>query len=77
MAKQLTEAVSAGFTQHGACLRLPLPPELPLLDLKSPTEFGQQPFFAMELIEHGLPLDRFADERKLDLRARLELFARV
>ncbi len=35
-----------------------------------------QPWFAMELVR-GVPLDRFARERGLDTRARLELLARV
>ncbi len=34
------------------------------------------PFFAMELVQ-GVPITRFADERRLDLRERLELVARV
>ena len=37
---------------------------------------GSQPFFAMELV-HGEPLTQYARERHLDLRARLELIARV
>jgi predicted Ser/Thr protein kinase len=37
---------------------------------------GGQPYFAMELIA-GVPLDRFARERALDARGRLELVARV
>jgi non-specific serine/threonine protein kinase/serine/threonine-protein kinase len=36
-----------------------------------------QPFFAMELIEDAKPLDRFAADRKLDTRQRLELLAKV
>lgn len=35
-----------------------------------------QPYFAMELV-HGLPLDRFAREKSLGVRERLELIARV
>jgi WD40 repeat protein/predicted Ser/Thr protein kinase len=35
-----------------------------------------RPYFAMELIA-GVPLDRYAREQALDLRGRLELFARV
>jgi WD40 repeat protein/predicted Ser/Thr protein kinase len=37
---------------------------------------GGQPYFAMELIA-GVPLDRYAGERALDVAARLELVARV
>src|SRR5262245_9105056 len=37
---------------------------------------GGQPYFAMELIA-GVPLDRYAGERALDVPARLELVARV
>ena len=40
------------------------------------TALGPQPFFAMELVE-GKPLTVYALERRLDLRQRLELFARV
>ncbi len=35
-----------------------------------------RPYFVMELVK-GVPITRFCDERKLPLRARLELFARV
>lgn len=35
-----------------------------------------RPWFAMELVE-GRPIDRYADEERLDLRRRLELLARV
>lgn len=39
--------------------------------------FGpEQPFFAMELIR-GLPITRYADERRLDARARIALMAEV
>ncbi len=39
--------------------------------------FGpEQPFFAMELIR-GMPITRYADERRLDARARLALLAEV
>lgn len=34
------------------------------------------PYFVMELID-GLPLDRYAEEQQLDLRARLQLFLKV
>jgi serine/threonine protein kinase len=34
------------------------------------------PFFAMELV-HGVPLDRFCDERRAGIRQRLALFAVV
>ncbi|HEX8876486.1 MAG TPA: serine/threonine-protein kinase [Phycisphaerales bacterium] len=37
---------------------------------------GPQPFFAMELVE-GKPLTIYALEERLDLRRRLELFARI
>lgn len=37
---------------------------------------SRQPFFAMELIR-GTPLNKHADRRDLDMRARLELMARV
>ncbi len=40
------------------------------------TGHGPQPFFAMELID-GLPLNEYAARERLDLGARLELFARV
>lgn len=40
------------------------------------TGFGPQPFFAMELIE-GAPLLEAAERRKLDLRARVRLLARI
>jgi eukaryotic-like serine/threonine-protein kinase len=36
------------------------------------TDFGVQPFFAMELIQ-GKPLVQYAEEHKLDVRQRLEL----
>src|SRR5262249_8750900 len=36
----------------------------------------QRPYFVMELV-NGLPLTRFCDEAKLDVRARLELFASI
>jgi non-specific serine/threonine protein kinase/serine/threonine-protein kinase len=38
--------------------------------------FGPQPYFAMEYIE-GRTLIEFAEERHLNLRARLELIAKV
>lgn len=38
---------------------------------------GTIPFFAMELIEGGLPLDRFAEAGHLSTRKRLELLAKV
>jgi serine/threonine-protein kinase len=34
------------------------------------------PYFVMEYVE-GVPIDRWCDERKLDMRARAELFAQV
>lgn len=34
------------------------------------------PYFTMEYVD-GVPLDRYADERRLDVRARLALFVRV
>ncbi|MDW8263106.1 MAG: serine/threonine-protein kinase, partial [Phycisphaerales bacterium] len=37
---------------------------------------GPQPYFAMELV-HGPPLLKFAQERRLDVNARLELLARL
>ncbi len=37
---------------------------------------GAQPFFAMELI-NGVPLVKYAAEKELDTRERLELFARI
>ena len=37
---------------------------------------GPQPFFAMELVR-GRPLTDYATEKMLDIRSRLELFARV
>ncbi|MBL8767667.1 MAG: serine/threonine protein kinase [Planctomycetes bacterium] len=37
---------------------------------------GVQPFFAMEYVE-GRPLDEYATAQRLDVRARLDLFARV
>jgi eukaryotic-like serine/threonine-protein kinase len=40
------------------------------------TEFGPQPYFAMEFIR-GEPLDRYAESQGLDTRQRLELMARV
>src|SRR5262249_12207586 len=40
------------------------------------TDFGPQPYFAMELIQ-GLTLLDYAREHRLDLRARLELVARI
>jgi tetratricopeptide (TPR) repeat protein/predicted Ser/Thr protein kinase len=40
------------------------------------TPSGPQPFFVMELID-GRPLTQFADQRGLDLRARLELMVRI
>lgn len=40
------------------------------------TGFGPQPYFAMEYI-HGRPLMQDAAERSLDVRARLELVARI
>ena len=40
------------------------------------TGFGEQPFFAMELI-HGHPLTQYVDERKLGTLQRLELLANV
>jgi tetratricopeptide (TPR) repeat protein/tRNA A-37 threonylcarbamoyl transferase component Bud32 len=40
------------------------------------TEFGPQPYFAMEFIR-GEPLDRYAESHGLDTRQRLELMARV
>jgi tetratricopeptide (TPR) repeat protein/tRNA A-37 threonylcarbamoyl transferase component Bud32 len=40
------------------------------------TEFGPQPYFAMEFIR-GEPLDRYAESQGLDARQRLELMARV
>ncbi len=42
----------------------------------APTPHGEQPFFAMELVE-GLPLKRYVERAKLDVRARLELMAHV
>jgi len=39
-------------------------------------ELGGRPWFAMELVQ-GLPLTDFADEERLDLRARVELLVRV
>ncbi|MEZ4416115.1 MAG: serine/threonine-protein kinase [Gemmatimonadota bacterium] len=39
------------------------------------TEAGR-PFLVLEYVE-GLPIDRFCDERRLDLEARIELFFRV
>ena len=38
---------------------------------------GPQPYFAMELIEHGQPLTEYADGKHLNLRQRLELMAQV
>jgi eukaryotic-like serine/threonine-protein kinase len=38
--------------------------------------FGPQPYFAMEFIQ-GRPLVAYAKERRLDVRARLELMAKV
>ena len=40
------------------------------------TPHGEQPFFAMELVE-GLPLTGYADKHDLDTRQRLDLMARV
>ena len=40
------------------------------------TPRGPQPFFAMELVR-GDPLDRYARTNRLDLRARLELVAKI
>ena len=40
------------------------------------TEFGPQPYFAMEFIR-GQPLDRYAESQGLDTRQRLELMARI
>jgi eukaryotic-like serine/threonine-protein kinase len=40
------------------------------------TEYGQQPFFAMELVS-GAALGRYADEHGLSVPARLELVAKV
>jgi serine/threonine protein kinase/Flp pilus assembly protein TadD len=40
------------------------------------SEQGPQPYFVMELVR-GIPLDRHAAEKRLDLRGRLELMARV
>jgi tetratricopeptide (TPR) repeat protein/tRNA A-37 threonylcarbamoyl transferase component Bud32 len=40
------------------------------------TEFGSQPYFAMEFIR-GEPLDRYTESHGLDTRQRLELMARV
>jgi eukaryotic-like serine/threonine-protein kinase len=40
------------------------------------TGFGEQPFFAMELI-HGKPLVEYADQHKLNTRQRLELMIQV
>ena len=37
----------------------------------------ERPYFAMEYVEGGQPLDAYCDEHKLSLRARLELFATV
>jgi serine/threonine protein kinase/Flp pilus assembly protein TadD len=37
---------------------------------------GAQPFFAMELVR-GVPLNAYARDRKLDVRSRLELLAKV
>jgi tetratricopeptide (TPR) repeat protein/predicted Ser/Thr protein kinase len=41
-----------------------------------PTDFGEQPFFAMEFIQ-GRPLTEYADQVGLGTRRRLELMARV
>ncbi|MGD8413981.1 MAG: serine/threonine-protein kinase, partial [Candidatus Latescibacterota bacterium] len=41
------------------------------------TETGAVPYFAMEYIPNAKPITRFADDKKLDRRQRLELFARV
>jgi serine/threonine protein kinase/tetratricopeptide (TPR) repeat protein len=38
---------------------------------------GSQPFFAMELVESGIPLDRYATQHSLDPRQRLDLLARI
>jgi len=38
---------------------------------------GPMPFFAMEYIPNAKPITDYAEGRKLDLRAKLELFARV
>jgi len=38
---------------------------------------GAVPFFAMEYIPNARPLNVYADEQQLDIRQRLELFARV
>lgn len=43
---------------------------------KAQTEFGPQPFFAMELVS-GMPLTGFADSKGLSVRERLELVARI
>jgi tetratricopeptide (TPR) repeat protein len=40
------------------------------------SEFGPQPYFAMELIR-GAPLPRYAEARRIDTRGRLELMAKV
>ena len=37
---------------------------------------GGQPYFVLELVE-GQPIDRYCDERRLDVRARVELFLDV
>lgn len=42
----------------------------------APSPTGPQPYFAMELVR-GLPLTRFAEERGLNLRARLALLEEV
>src|SRR5262249_23933380 len=40
------------------------------------TNLGPQPFFAMELVR-GVPLNRYARERRLNVRQRLELLTKV
>lgn len=40
-------------------------------------EDGESPFIVMELIEDAVPLNTWANERRLDARARIELVARI
>ncbi len=42
----------------------------------SRSEFGNRPYFAMELVE-GMPIDHFADQKNLDQRDRIRLMIRV
>ena len=70
-----TQAVVARFEAERQALALMDHPHVAKVLDAGATETGR-PFFVMDLVR-GIPITRYCDEQKIDLRQRLELFIKV